>query len=341
MNSAAAAVTNMEETNGPRIVISLSIITSVSLVMMVLRFFCKARYSKKFGWDDHLLSASWICLLTYSALTIVAVNNGIGRRRALIPPANLSTALQLLYVGRFFGIIALAVSKSSFAVTLLYLSRNPWQRAVIWFILVSLNLVMWVCGLSLFFQCWPVRKAWDLDAPGTCWDSRVQVNIGIGAGAYSAAMDFGLAVFPTILIWHLQMGKREKLGVLLAMSLGVFAGITAIVKSYYITGTARSNADFTFSSADLLIWSGSETAVTIMAASVPFLRLIVKEVSDSRKSHMPQKPTFDGIISIGMEQQLQRDGGHVGFGGGRNVRKAQQQESELKDIEEEEEEEEE
>jgi len=39
--------------------------------------------------------------------------------------------------------------------------------------------------------------------------------------AYSALMDFILALFPTVLIWHLQMGMREKLGVLLAMSLGV------------------------------------------------------------------------------------------------------------------------
>ncbi|KAK3321283.1 hypothetical protein B0T19DRAFT_478417 [Cercophora scortea] len=277
----------MEETNGPRIVTSLTVMTGVSLLLMVLRFFCKARYGKKFGWDDHLLLASWIILVIFSALTIVAVNYGIGRRRARIPPHSLVIALELLYIGRFFGIIALAVSKSSFAVTLLHLVRGPWQRAVIWFIIISLNLVLWVCGLSLFFQCSPVHKAWDLNAPGTCWDSRVQVNIGIGAGAYSAAMDFTLALFPTILIWHLQMGKREKLGVLLAMSLGVFAGITAIVKSYFITGTARSR-DFTFSSADLLIWSASETAVTIMAASIPFLRLIVREVS--QKTH-PQRTT--------------------------------------------------
>ncbi|KAK3373011.1 hypothetical protein B0T24DRAFT_527533 [Lasiosphaeria ovina] len=280
----------MEETNGPRIVISLSVMTGVSLVLMLLRFFCKARYGKRFGWDDHLLSASWLCLVTYSVLTIVAVNYGIGRRKALIPPGSLVVALELLYIGRFFGIIALAISKSSFAVTLLHLARGPWQRAVIWTILVSLNLVMWTCGFSLFFQCTPVQKAWNLDAPGSCWDSRVQVNIGIGAGAYSAAMDFILAIFPTVLIWHLQMGTREKVGVVVAMSLGVFAGITAIVKSYFITGTARSS-DFTFSSADLLIWSASETAVTIMAASIPFLRLIAKEVSGKTQQRSAARHT--------------------------------------------------
>jgi hypothetical protein len=34
-------------------------------------------------------------------------------------------------------------------------------------------------------------------------------------------MDFTLALFPWFLIWKLQMNKREKFGVALAMSLGV------------------------------------------------------------------------------------------------------------------------
>lgn len=200
----------LEETNGPRIVISLSIVTGISLLLMLVRFFCKARYGKKFGWDDHLLSASWVSLyhlhitlsmpsklanksrrnnkqlslLTYTTLTIAAVNSGIGRRLSLIPPENLATALKLLYIGRFFGIVALAVSKSSFAVTLLQLVRGPqvWQRVVIWGVLGSLNVVLWVCGFSLFFMCTPVRKAWDLGEEGVCWDARVQVFVGIGAG---------------------------------------------------------------------------------------------------------------------------------------------------------------
>lgn len=117
----------------------------------------------------------------YSIVTVAAVRFGLGRRRALITPNNLVQALKLLYVGRFFGIIALAISKTSFAVTLLHLARGKWQRIVVWFIIISLNIVMWTCGFSLFFQCWPVSKAWDLNAPGTCWDSQIQVNISIGA----------------------------------------------------------------------------------------------------------------------------------------------------------------
>lgn len=39
--------------------------------------------------------------------------------------------------------------------------------------------------------------------------------------AYSAAMDFALALFPWVLIWKVQMRRVEKLGVAFGMSLGV------------------------------------------------------------------------------------------------------------------------
>ena len=57
-------------------------------------------------------------------------------------------------------------------------------------------------------------------------------------------MDFALALFPTFLIWRLKMEWKEKLGVIVAMSLGVLAGITAGIKTAFIPGTSRS-VDFT------------------------------------------------------------------------------------------------
>jgi len=78
----------------------------------------------------------------------------------------------------------------------------------------------------------------------------------------------------------------------------VRAGITAIIKTTYIKGSGK-DLDYTCkrycpqtsarpltpgtsdTTANLLIWSGSESAVTISAASIPFLRLMIKEVSNA------------------------------------------------------------
>lgn len=217
-----------------------------------------------------------------------------------IHPDDLSFAIKVLYAGEFFAIIAVATSKTSFAITLLRLSPKPWQRYVLWFIIVSLNLAMWLCAMFQYLQCSPVNKLWDFTVPGKCWDPMVQIHYAMFAGcefrrlfasgpgitdngesAYSAAMDFALALIPWVIMWRLQMKRAEKLGISLAMSLGVLAGIAAAVKTSYLNDIARST-DFTYTSANLLVWAGCETAVTIMGSSVPYFRLAIREAS--RKS---------------------------------------------------------
>ncbi|KAH8904827.1 hypothetical protein BR93DRAFT_916595 [Coniochaeta sp. PMI_546] len=297
----------MEESSAPKIVIGLSAITTLSLIFLTLRFFCKARYGKKLGWDDHIALISWFILLVYSTLTIVSCKFGVGRHLTEIPPDDQPIALELLYIGRFFGIIAVTTSKTSFAVTLLRLATKRWHRWAVWSIIATLNTVMGLTALFLFVQCTPVYKAWIISASGTCWDSRVTISYSIFAGAYSAAMDFILALFPWFLIWNLQMNKKEKVGVAVAMSLGVLAGITAVVKATYLTGSSRSG-DFTFTSADLLVWSGSETAVTLIATSIPFLRLMFREVS--RKSQLSRIGQADGYRRADTTYQTGRDNMH-------------------------------
>lgn len=74
-----------------------------------------------------------------------------------------------------------------------------------------------------WFQCIPPKTE-------RCIDAGVFLRYSIFSGSYSAAMDFILAMLPWPLIWGLQMKKKEKFGIAVAMSLGVLAGVTAIMK---------------------------------------------------------------------------------------------------------------
>lgn len=50
------------------------------------------------------------------------------------------------------------------------------------------------------------------------WDGFRELTFFVPAD--SAAMDLFLTAFPTIVIWKVQMKKREKVGVIASMSLG-------------------------------------------------------------------------------------------------------------------------
>lgn len=60
--SAAPQVrSKMEHTNAPTMVDSMWTITAVALLFILLRLFMKWRYGKKTGWDDWLITFSWVC----------------------------------------------------------------------------------------------------------------------------------------------------------------------------------------------------------------------------------------------------------------------------------------
>jgi len=163
-------------------------------------------------------------------------------------------------------VLAAVWSKTSFALTMLRLMQNWKMKTFIWFIIVSMNLAMYLTIIFTWLRCTPPAKMTQCIAPVP------YTNYSIAAGAYSAAMDFVLAILPWPLIWGLQMKKKEKLGVAIAMSLGFFAGATAIMKCVSLPTMAKG--DFTYDGAQLVIWGNAEVATTIMAASIPVLRVL-------------------------------------------------------------------
>jgi hypothetical protein len=130
-----------------------------------------------------------------------------------------------------FSVTAAVWSKTSFGITLLHITEG-WYKKATWFCIVSMNIFMFLSALFPWVNCRPIQKAWDLSVTeGTCWDIKVIVYYDIFSSAWSALMDIVLAFLPWKFLWGLQMKPKEKIGVIAAMSLGVFAGATAIVKT--------------------------------------------------------------------------------------------------------------
>lgn len=134
--------------------------------------------------------------------------------------ANMPKLLVIINVAGTFSVTAAIWSKTSFGITLLQLS-DGWVKKTTWFILISMNIAMGLSALFPWVSCVPVQKAWDMFVEGTCWEPEVTVRYNIFSGVYSACMDITLAMLPWQFIWGLQMKKKEKIGVGIAMSMGV------------------------------------------------------------------------------------------------------------------------
>lgn len=152
--------------------------------------------------------------ITFIVISIYATKFGLGKHYVDVDPLGLPDLLYLLPIGQFFAVVSVAVSKSSFILTLLRLVEEMWHKVALWIMLVTINGSMGSIAIVQFFQC---------SVPPTpgCVTNEQVIGLGSYAAGYSAAMDLVLTAFPTLVIWKLQMKRSDKIGIIASMSLGV------------------------------------------------------------------------------------------------------------------------
>ena len=154
--------------------------------------------------------------VAFAVISIYATKFGLGKHYNApdMDPSKLPDLMYLLPIGQFFAVVSVAVSKSSFIITLIRLVAEIWQKGVLWFMLVTINASMLSIAIVQFYQC-AVPPT-----PG-CVSNNIVIGLGSYAAGYSAAMDLVLTAFPTLIIWKLQMKRSDKIGIIASMSLGV------------------------------------------------------------------------------------------------------------------------
>ncbi|KAJ5692602.1 hypothetical protein N7462_002025, partial [Penicillium macrosclerotiorum] len=262
---------------GPTILAACWVLVVFPGLMVGVRLWCKGMISKSLGLDDMIICLAWSLLLIYTALITKAVQLGVvGRHVSTIENTeNISPALKLVYISFVVVIFGCVFSKTSFAFTLMRIVTRAWMKALLWFIIISMNAIMWLCGICYLAQCKPAAALWnsELLATAKCWPTSVFETIALVAGSYSGCMDFILALLPWVVLWKLEMKMREKVGIALAMSMGIFAAVTAFIKTSKLVNVSQVQ-DFTWFCSTIIIWASAETGLTIFAASIPSLRIL-------------------------------------------------------------------
>ncbi|KAK0610724.1 hypothetical protein B0T17DRAFT_457011, partial [Bombardia bombarda] len=247
---------------GPQLNMVVWMLVSVSALFLFTRLYLKNCQNRGLWWDDYVLLASWMALAGQAGLVSYVISLGYGRQ--VIPLENIARFPVPINVLSSLLIMANLSGKTSFAITLL---RIPavWMRAIVWCIIVSMGVSLSTSAVLVWAECLPWGKEEG------CVPLSISINYNVFSCAYSAAMDVTLAFLPWKYIWTLQMSKKEKIGVVVAMSMGVFAGAAAAVKTTTINLVHESVDP---SNVQLVAWGNAEAAICIMAASIPILRAL-------------------------------------------------------------------
>ncbi|KAH8890035.1 hypothetical protein GQ53DRAFT_651221 [Thozetella sp. PMI_491] len=269
----------IHNSNGDRLNALTWTLTGLACVFLGMRVFCKLVRQTSLWWDDYLLIASGFTLVASSVMLTIAVELGYGLPFRLVRPKNLSPMAFCNYASGFMLLLAAIWSKTSFGVTLLRIS-DGWVKRLVWFCIITMNLVMGASAMFQWIQCWPTEKLWKPQIDGTCWPSRILITYNTFASAYSGSMDIVLALLPWKIVWEASIQRKEKIGLLIAMSMGVFAGAMSFLKIFTVSSVGSGNID---SLVEATIFGTAEPAVTIMAVSVPVLRAILKDLRPKRR----------------------------------------------------------
>ncbi|KAL1840821.1 hypothetical protein VTJ49DRAFT_7720 [Mycothermus thermophilus] len=261
------------EDYGPRLNATIWPLTGGAALFLALRIFCKVLRHRPVAWDDYVLVASWCALATSCALLTVITTIGYGRHNQDIPAENFATVLLVSYVAGFFSMLAACWSKISFAITLLRIATTSHVLTrLLWTIIIVVNIVFAGNATAHFAQCWPPPRLWNPEVEGKCWPRIAMIRLNIAVAAFSGSVDILLALLPWLIVWNAAISRREKLSALFASSMGVFAGITSFLKIRTVDAAIGSKD--MVDSVNLLIFGTAESAVTIVAVSIPILRAL-------------------------------------------------------------------
>ncbi|AEO65571.1 uncharacterized protein THITE_2112686 [Thermothielavioides terrestris NRRL 8126] len=277
---------------------------SLSAIFLGLRLYSKLARSRQLWWDDHIIVFSWIVLLVSCSTSTANVRLGLGRHGSEVPLENVATFSIQSNVAAFTSVIAVACSKTSFAITLLRLT-DGWMK---WFV-IAITVIhdLGHAGTAALFLVWctPWRSP---PLPGQCSPSAAVVDYSLYVGAMSAFCDFALALLPWRLLLRFNMYNREKIGVAIAMSMGVVAGISCIVKMTTIP--VLNEGDFSYHLLPLILWGFIEPALTIVAASIPMMRHLFKHL---HHSFLSRSPSLSGeSAALSNDNSNNRPNNHIG-----------------------------
>ncbi|KAK1756326.1 hypothetical protein QBC47DRAFT_321507 [Echria macrotheca] len=294
----SAAGQHAHDDRGPAIIAVHWSLTALATIFLGLRVYCKHITKRRLWWDDWILIAAWTTIITTDVLTTVMVYEfKLGRHSDELVIPDITRFLLILSSRATTTITATVLTKTAFAITLLRLTAGRIKQFV-WFIIVSMNIAMGFSAAVPWIQCQPLDKGWIPDRPGTCWATQVGTKIWIATGAYSALMDFTLAILPWTFLYNLLLQRKEKIGVLVAMSMGVIAGAVAIVKCAKLPQLGSGDA---YNETELYMWDIAESTVTMMAACIPTLRVLLRDVKPS-SSHQ-------GVSTYAFSLKRSRTGG--------------------------------
>jgi hypothetical protein len=267
------------DTRGPGLVYLCIIFGAIGIITGTARLYSRLFITKAPGLDD-LLVAIALGFLTALTILVIVGNKDFysGRHVWDIPPTSFVGGRINIWASLWCYVIGITLIKIS---VLLFYRRLSvkFSRAFLiatWIGIVYNILYFLSFGLTLLLLCRPLHAYWDSFSPVWAASHRFHCaseNAALPASsAFSVAGDFYSTLLPLILVYYLELPRRQKFALYALFALGFMAVAAGVVRTVLMYKLLNVDYDFTWELWLTWVWAVVELYLALFAASAPSLK---------------------------------------------------------------------
>ncbi|KAI1179919.1 hypothetical protein F4777DRAFT_404990 [Nemania sp. FL0916] len=246
------------------------IVTVAGLIINALAFVLRIwiRMSKRsFGYDDAVLSASFVAYILGVAFTLAVLYYGYGISSGQ-PRYNNQDGTHYFFATQPTSVLAAGLVKGSIALILLRIEIRKRVRMLIIVPIIIYSAITLALFFLLFFKCRPLSLIWSPNEAALDEGCIPWLAFRISFFTYTIAdfiTQWLLSLLPIAMLWNIQMNIRDKIPVLVLFGIGIVSSIGTAVKLAYFLRDSRHT---TVEEVDLqiLLWSHVEVGLGLLVA---------------------------------------------------------------------------
>ena len=226
-------------------------------------------------------------------------NAGMGRHAYYLKPENQSEIAHWQFYHSIVVMLGISFVKLSIGCVLLRFVSSKAYKRTIWGMIgmsaahrtrlhpliapVFLVLFTIACAGTLILSCVPPSATWNFEQKktATCFSINTFTGIGLFNSSVNALTDLVFVALPIPIILKLQVNRKTKISLIVILGLGVFACAASLVKISYQVNVLRDPDGTRYNLFN--VWNAIELYAGIIAACLPTLRPLFKQLLDSTR----------------------------------------------------------
>ncbi|KAH7033715.1 uncharacterized protein B0I36DRAFT_362353 [Microdochium trichocladiopsis] len=261
----------------------------LSAITVLLRTWVRVS-SAAFGLDDGLMLGGLAIYLADVALACEGARAGLGSPDAELSAKMATDSRMWLIVWMLLYTCGLCMVKSSICVTMLRIAQTMQYFRICVYTLLAITVASWITTfVGVLLLCRPVAANWDANLLATgqaeCASMDAMIALAYTSTASTILTDLACAVLPAFLLWRMQMPLRNKILVGILLSFASFASVSTMIRTPYIEYYRTPLDNLPYHIGNIVLWSNIETAIGLIAGSLPSLRLLINRARKGTQSN--------------------------------------------------------